>query len=60
MSTRKFGGIIFGATTLIVILFTMYKLFTGQEVGFYEITTIAILLMMFFRRLHGETERIRT
>lgn len=47
MSSRKLGGIIFGLATLVVILFTMYKLFTGKDVGFNEISTISILLMMF-------------
>lgn len=48
ISSRKIGGIIFGAATLIVIFFTIYKIVTGQEVGFNEITTIAMLLMIFF------------
>lgn len=47
MSTRKIGAIIFGIATLIVIIYTIYKMMSGQDVGFNEITVISILLMMF-------------
>lgn len=46
--TRKIGALIIGIATLIVIGFTMYKAVSGQEVGFNEISAIAILFMMFF------------
>lgn len=48
MSTRKMGGIIFGIATIVVIGYSIFKVMTGKEFGFNEITTIAILLMMFF------------
>ena len=35
-------------TTLIIILFTIYKGFSGKEIGFSEITSIAISMTMFF------------
>lgn len=42
------GGIIFGIATIVVIGYSIFKVMTGKEFGFNEITTIAILLMMFF------------
>lgn len=48
MKTRKIGAIIFGTATLIVIGYSIYKIITGKEVGFNEIVTIGMLLMMFF------------
>ncbi|NGP46460.1 hypothetical protein G4V62_16445 [Bacillaceae bacterium SIJ1] len=48
MSKRNLGGIIFGIATLIIILYTMYKLISGKEVGFNEISSIAIGMMIFF------------
>jgi len=47
MKTRKIGAIIFGAAALIMIGYTIYKLLTGKDVGFNEITTISIALMLF-------------
>lgn len=47
MKTRKIGAIIFGAAALIMIGYTIYKLLTGKDVGFNEITTISIVLMLF-------------
>ncbi|WP_432363356.1 hypothetical protein [Sporosarcina sp. UB5] len=47
MSSRKLGGIIFGAASLIVIGYTIYKIIMGKDVGFNEISSIAIVLMMF-------------
>lgn len=48
MNTRKIGAIIIGTATLIVIGYSIFKIFTGKEVGFNEIVTIGMLLMMFF------------
>lgn len=48
MSTRKIGAIIIGLAALIVIIYTIYKVLAGQEVGFNEIIVIATLVMMFF------------
>ncbi|MBM7714071.1 hypothetical protein MHB50_01700 [Siminovitchia sp. FSL H7-0308] len=48
MSTKKIGALIIGTATLIVIAFTIYKISTGKAIGFNEIITISILLMMFF------------
>ncbi|MFD3449016.1 hypothetical protein ACFDTO_31085 [Microbacteriaceae bacterium 4G12] len=47
MSTRKIGSIVFGISTVVVIVFTIYKLAVGKEVGFNEIVTIGMLLSMF-------------
>lgn len=48
MSTRKIGAIIIGLAALIVIIYTIYKVLAGQEVGFNEIIVISTLVMMFF------------
>ncbi|MEK5029111.1 hypothetical protein [Paenibacillus sp. FSL M7-1046] len=48
MNTRKIGAIAVGAAALIVVVFTIYKVMVGKDVGFNEIITIATLLMMFF------------
>ncbi|WP_019637034.1 hypothetical protein [Paenibacillus fonticola] len=48
MSTRKIGAFLFGVATFIVVGFTIYKMVTGKEVGFNEVVTIGVLLMMFF------------
>ncbi|KIV58557.1 hypothetical protein AM501_05400 [Aneurinibacillus migulanus] len=48
MNTRKIGAIIIGIATLIVIGYSIFKIFTGKEVGFNEIVAIGMLLMMFF------------
>lgn len=48
MKTRKIGAIIIGTATLIVIGYSIFKIITGREVGFQEVITIGMLLMMFF------------
>mgnify|MGYP000891216124 CR=1 FL=1 len=48
MKTRKIGAIIIGTATLIVIGYSIVKIINGKDFGFNEITTISILLMMFF------------
>lgn len=48
MKSRKLGGIIIGTATLIVISYSIFKFITGKEIGFNEVMTIAILLMLFF------------
>lgn len=48
MRTRKIGAIIIGTATLTVIGYSIYKIMTGQEVGFQEVIVIGTLLMMFF------------
>jgi peptidoglycan/LPS O-acetylase OafA/YrhL len=47
MNSRKWGALILAVATIIVIGHTIYKAITGKEVGFNEISTLAILLMMF-------------
>lgn len=45
---RKIGAVIFGISTIVVIGYTIYKASIGKEVGFNEIGSIAMFLMMFF------------
>lgn len=56
MSIRKIGGIIFGVATLIVIGFTIYKLTAGEKVGFNEIISISLFLMMYFSTITWGTK----
>ncbi|MCM3740306.1 DUF2178 domain-containing protein [Oceanobacillus luteolus] len=48
MSSRKIGGIIIATAALIVIGYSIVKIINGGDFGFNEITTISILLAMFF------------
>lgn len=48
MRTRKLGAIIIGAATVIVIVFSIFKIIAGKEVGFNEVIVIGTLLMVFF------------
>lgn len=48
MKTRKIGAFIIGAAALIVIGYSIFKIMTGQEVGFQEVIVIGTLAMMFF------------
>ncbi|WP_054707914.1 hypothetical protein [Bacillus sp. JCM 19041] len=59
MNTRLMGGLIIGLAILVVVGFTIYKIMTGHEVGFGEISTISILLMLFFPAITwgGEKEK---
>lgn len=56
MSTRKIGGMLFGLTTLVLIGFTIYKILSGQIVGFNEISVIAIALSMFLSTITWGTK----
>lgn len=56
MSSRKIGGILIGTATLGVIIFTIYKLIAGKEIGFNEIGSIGILLMMYFSAITWGTK----
>ncbi|BAQ09082.1 hypothetical protein OXB_0610 [Bacillus sp. OxB-1] len=56
MSTKRLGGLIIGTATLVVIIFTIYKLFAGKEVGYNEIMTIGVLLMMYFSAITWGTK----
>lgn len=47
MKTKKIGAFLFGAATLVIISYTIYKIIVGKEVGFNEIITISSLLMIF-------------
>ncbi|MHA6250893.1 hypothetical protein [Oceanobacillus sp. CAU 1775] len=48
MKKRNIGAFIVGAATLITIGFSIYKILTGQEVGFQEVVAMGMLLMVFF------------
>ena len=48
ISTRKISAMIIGAAALIVILATIYRIVAGKDIGFNEITAIALLVMLFF------------
>ncbi|MEI4802871.1 hypothetical protein WAZ07_16445 [Bacillus sp. FJAT-51639] len=56
MSTRKIGTIICGIATVIVIVFTIYKMIVGKEVGFNEIVAIGSLLSMFLTSITWGTK----
>lgn len=47
MKTKKIGAFLFGAATLVILSYTIYKIIVGKEVGFNEIITISSLLMIF-------------
>jgi len=47
MRLKKISVYATAITTLIIVLFTIYKGFSGKEIGFSEITSIAISMMMF-------------
>lgn len=57
MKTRTIGGIIFGALTLIIIGFTIYRIIIGKDVGFNEIIPIAMALSMFFSSITWGTKK---
>lgn len=63
MNSRKLGGLIFGIATLIVIGLTISKVASGENIGFNEIITISILLMMYFSAItwgtKGQNDGIR-
>lgn len=48
MNIKRIITAITGIVTLIIIAFTIYKGLSGKEVGFSEVTSISIALMMFF------------
>ncbi|MDO3408195.1 hypothetical protein QWJ34_00290 [Saccharibacillus sp. CPCC 101409] len=48
MKTRKILGWIGIAAVLLTIGFTLYRLAAGQEIGFGELSSIGIALMLFF------------
>ncbi|MFI8710024.1 hypothetical protein ACIGHG_23945 [Bacillus sp. NPDC077411] len=56
MSTRKIGTIICGVATVIIIVFTIYKMIVGKEVGFNEIIAIGSLLSMFLTSITWGTK----
>ncbi|MEK3936859.1 hypothetical protein MKY41_16240 [Sporosarcina sp. FSL W7-1349] len=56
MSSRKIGATLIGLATLGVIIFTIYKLAAGKEIGFNEIGSISILLMMYFSAITWGTK----
>lgn len=47
MTRRTIGAIIFGIATFIAIGYTIMKYVQGGEIGFNEISVIAILVMIF-------------
>jgi len=57
MNTRKIGAIIFGAATLIVIGYSIYKIVAGEEVGLQEVIVIGSLWMMFFSAITWGNKR---
>ncbi|WP_242218578.1 hypothetical protein [Bacillus cereus group sp. BfR-BA-01380] len=56
MSRRKIGAIIYGIATAIVIVFTIYKMIVGKDVGFNEIVAIGLLLSMFLTSITWGTK----
>ena len=49
----------FGIATLIVMGFTIYKIFAGKDVGFNEIITIGALLMIFLSAITWGTKEAK-
>ena len=56
MSKRRISSVIFGLATLLVVGFTIYKITVGKDVGFNEVITIGVLLMMFLSTLTWGTK----
>ncbi|WP_208586160.1 hypothetical protein [Gracilibacillus suaedae] len=56
MKKRIIAGLIVGITALVIIGFTVYKVFTGKDVGFNEIISIAIVMSMFFSTITWGTK----
>lgn len=48
MKTRKINAMLIGIAALIVIGYSIFKISNGKEMGFNEVGTIGVLLMMFF------------
>lgn len=48
MQTRRVLGWVGIVTVIVVIAFTLFKIVNGQEIGFSEISSIGIALMLFF------------
>ncbi|MGR6898285.1 hypothetical protein [Rummeliibacillus sp. BSL5] len=48
MKTRKIYAMLIGIAALIVIGYSIFKISNGKEMGFNEVGTIGVLLMMFF------------
>ncbi|MCM3315356.1 hypothetical protein M3603_01610 [Rummeliibacillus stabekisii] len=48
MKTRKINAMLIGIAALIVIGYSIFKIYNGKEMGFNEVGTIGVLLMMFF------------
>lgn len=46
MNKKILGTSLFGISALIVIIYTIYKYFKGEEIGLNEIATISVLVMM--------------
>lgn len=51
MTVKKVGTIIFGCATLIAIGYAVHKYLQGGDIGFNEIFTICLLIMMFLSGL---------
>ena len=51
MSVKKIGTIIFGCASLIAIGYAVYKYSQGGDIGFNEIISICMLIMMFLSGL---------
>ncbi len=47
MSTRMLTALLSGIASIIVVGFTIYKIWIGKEVGFNEVSAIGGLLIMF-------------
>ncbi len=51
MSVKKFGSILIGLATLVVLIYSIFKVVQGEQIGFNEIFTFSGLLMMFLSSL---------
>lgn len=58
MNLRKIGVFVFGIVTLILIGFTIYKIASGEVVGFNQISSIGIVMIAFFSAINwGSKEK---
>lgn len=57
MNKKMFGTILIGISALIVIVYSIYKYFKGEEIGLNEISTISVLVMLFLSGLTWGTNK---
>ena len=51
MTVKKFGSILFGLASIGVLMYSIFKVAQGDQIGFNEVFTFSLLLMMFLSSL---------